>query len=110
MPYINSESSGFHDPGFEKWKQTLTDAGPDSALKIREKILESPQMHDKVSRELFIDLFDYVQKLVNQGKPLKINLLRIYLEEVKGHSLKEESVIGALILVAMCGFQLVPGE
>lgn len=110
MAQTIDEKSGFQDPGFLKWKDELLNTGLTDAeisLKIREKILESGGLDSRHDKEFFVDVYDYVKKLIDQHKPLEINLLRIYLEEIKGYDLTESSIIGALMLCAACGLQLV---
>lgn len=104
-----NEKSGKPDEGFQNWKNELLngDLTPDEiSLKIRDKILESPQLSTPEQKQFYIDVYDYVKKLIDRGKPLEINLLRIYLEEVKGYDLTVHSIIATLILVSACGIQL----
>ena len=55
----------------------------------------------------FQDCFDYVFKLYKTNKPLEINLLKIYLEQVKDYkNIKMDVFITTMILLSFCGFNL----
>lgn len=93
---------------FEKWTSEFEDLSfEDSAKKIRDKILESPEL-DKDSRNVFTDAFEYTLDLVSKNKPLDVNLLRIHLIEIKGHKeevFRIENFTRLIFMLALCGFQ-----
>lgn len=99
---INSE----HD--FNAWCDYLQNSGlndKEISLEIQKKILESPDL-DKQSKVIFKDTCDYLYKLIDQNKPLEINLLKIYLENLCGHNIEKISIINTLILCGMCGINV----
>ena len=62
---------------YQEWKDQFDGLSfEESAIKIKDKILESNEL-DKTQRDFFQDTFDYVMGLYHQGKPLDTNLLRI---------------------------------
>lgn len=91
---------------FEKWKSEFENLSfEEYAKKIRDKILESPQLEPE-AKEIFKDAFEYMLELTEAKKPLDTNLLKIRLVDIKGH--KNFDMIGftqVLMLLSLCGFQ-----
>lgn len=89
---------------FEKWKQELQNLSfEEFAVQMKDKILTDNS--DELSKQYFQDCFDYVFKLYKTGKPLEVNLLKIYLEQVKNYkNLKMIEFIRTIILLSFCGF------
>lgn len=95
-----------NNQSFEEWSKSLETMDFDHySLAIKEKIMESDL--DDYSKQVFNDCFEYVTKLYKDGKPLDVNLLKIHLEEVKGHkNIKMEDFINLMFLLSYCGFNI----
>lgn len=90
---------------FEQWKAGFEGLSfMDTARRFRDKILESPEL-DKISRDYFTDAFGYVTSLVESGRKLDTNLMRIHMMEIKGHSsMSLQDFSRVLMLLSLCGF------
>ena len=44
-------------------------------------------------------------KLINQGKNLEPNLLKIYLQDIKGENINEVNIVNLFVLLSMCGIE-----
>ena len=76
----------------------------DYANEMKEKILSDKTIND-LSQQYFKDCFEYVMKLYKSNKPLDINLLKIYLEQVKNYkNIKFDEFVRIIILLGFCGF------
>ena len=89
---------------FENWKKELQNLTfEEYAVLMKDKILQDNT--DTLSKTYFQDCFDYVLKLYKSNKPLELNLLKIYLEEIKNYkNIKMEDFIRTIILLGFCGF------
>lgn len=96
------------DKEFEEWKQNLQKLNFDEyVMQMKERIL-SDKTIDELSQRYFNDCFDYVYKLYKSNKPLELNLLKIYLEQVKDYkNIKMDEFIRTIILLSFCGFSFV---
>ena len=75
------------------------------SVTIKNKIMESPEI-DNIFKQQFNDCFDYVYKLYKSNKELEPNLIKIYLEEVKGYkNIKMSDFIRLLFILSFCGFE-----
>lgn len=75
-----------------------------SAIRFRDKILESPEL-DAKSRKYFKDCFNYVMEQYKANKPLLTSLLKIHLVDIKGYKqLTVEEFSRMLALLSLCGF------
>lgn len=91
---------------FEEWSKSLESMDFDHySVEIRNKILDSNM--DDQSKQIFSDCFDYMTKLYKSNKPLDVNLLKIYLEQVKGYkNVTMKTFINIMILLNYCGFDI----
>ena len=89
---------------FEKWKNDLQNLTfEEYAIYMKNKILQDNI--DELSKNYFQDCFDYVLKLYKSNKPLELNLLKIYLEQIKNYkNIKMDDFIRTIILLGFCGF------
>ena len=89
---------------FEEWKKELQTLNfEEYAVYMKDKILQDNI--DDLSKNYFQDCFDYVLKLYKSGKPLELNLLKIYLEQIKNYkNIKMDDFIRTIILLGFCGF------
>ena len=94
------------DKDFEEWQQRLYKMDFDTfVFEMKDKVLNSNM--DKESKQQFSDCFDYVYKLYKNNKPLEPNLLKIYLEQIKGYkNISVEGFIRILVLLDFCGFHI----
>jgi hypothetical protein len=88
----------------DKWKESLKNMSfEDYAITIKNKILEDNLNTE--SKQYFCDCFDYVFNCYKKNKPLELNLIKIYLEDIKGYkNIKMEEFIRTLLLLNLCGF------
>lgn len=101
MDNINNESTG--DLGFEKWANKLeTMSDGEISYEIYQRILTNGNL-DNESRELFSIAYDYCIKLIHQGKNLEPNLLKIYLQDIKGKDISQINIINIFALLGICG-------
>lgn len=106
QPAFSETTGEASEHEYDEWvkeMEGLTDM--EISEKIKEKILSSPDM-DYGSRQLFNDVYNYIQKCYVQQKPVDVPVMKIYLEELHGHNLEECSIMGALTLVTMCGLSI----
>lgn len=91
---------------FEEWKAGFEGLSfEESAVRIKDKILESPELDSK-SKQYFDDCFNYVLQQYKLKKPLSTALLKIHLVDIKGYkSLRVEELSKILVLLSMCGFK-----
>lgn len=91
---------------FEEWIKTTQDLSGDFeqyAQLMKQTILRGNL--DEQSKEQFEVCFQYVMSLYKEGKPLDINQLKIYLEQIKGYkNIKMTEVINIMLLLSFCGF------
>ena len=103
----NEETTGIIDPAFVGWMQELNDTAANNPIAqrkmIRDRILLSNEFSE-ADRQLFNTVYDYVEKVYSQGKPLEPNLLKIYLHDLKGYDIDNVSIVRILCLVSLCGF------
>lgn len=98
--YIN-ETSG--NPEYEKWADKLSNMSDrEASYEIYQQILKNGNL-DKESAELLTLSYNYCLKLIDQGKPLEPNLLKIYLKDIKGKDIAQINVINLFALLALCG-------
>lgn len=104
----NDELTGTNqiDPEYQEWVNKINNASNDSVTQsrlIRDRILLSEEFSAE-DRKLFLDVFEYVEKVISQKKQLEPNLLKIYLQDIKGYDIEDIKIIRILVLVALCGF------
>ena len=94
-----------HQDGFKEWQQSLESMNfEDRAIAIKEKIIKGLSEFPE-AQEQFQVCFDYVMEVYKEGKPLEMNLLKIYLESVKCYkNIKMTEVFNIMLLLSYCGF------
>ena len=81
----NNESTGNLE--FEQWANKLEHmSDQEVSYEIYQRILNHSDI-DKDSLRLFSEAYEYCIKLINQGKNLEPNLLKIYLQDIKGENI-----------------------
>ena len=97
----NSESTG--NPEFEQRANKLEHmSDKEVSYEIYQRIMNNSDI-DKESLELFSDTYNYCMKLINQGKVIEPNLLKIYLQDIKGKDIKKINLINLFALLGICG-------
>ena len=105
--FIDSEITGDDiSPEFKEWAMAYMKSQDTCVQRnlIKERILQSDELTSE-DKKIFTDVFEYCEKLVSQHKPLETNLLKIYLEDIKGYDIDKINVVRILILVTLCGFK-----
>ena len=99
----NNESTGNLE--FEQWANKLEHmSDQDVSYEIYQRILNHSDI-DKESLRLFSEAYEYCIKLIKQGKNLEPNLLKIYLQDIKGENINEVNIVNLFILLSMCGIE-----
>jgi len=97
----NNESSG--NPEFEQWANKLEHmSDKEVSYEIYKRIMDHSDI-DKESLRLFSEAYEYCMKLINQGKNLEPNLLKIYLQDIKGEDISQVNLINLFSLLGLCG-------
>ena len=97
----NNESTGNQE--FEEWANRLEHmTDKEVSYEIYQRIMASKELGEE-SRKLFSMAYEYCMKLINQGKPLEPNLLKIYLKDIKGQDISQINLINLFTLLAICG-------
>lgn len=98
---MESESTG--NPEYEKWLKSLENmSDSEISYKIYQRIMNSKEISQD-SLKLFSMAYEYCIKLINQGKNLEPNLLKIYLKDIKGQDISQINLINLFALLALCG-------
>lgn len=96
-----NESTG--NPEFEQWANKLEHmADKEISYEIYQRIMNSKEI-DQQSLKLFSLAYEYCMKLINQGKNLEPNLLKIYLQDINGQDISQINLINLFALLALCG-------
>ena len=96
-----NESTG--NPEFEQWANKLEHmTDKEISYEIYQRILNSKEI-DQQSLKLFSLAYEYCMKLINQGKNLEPNLLKIYLQDINGQDISQINLINLFALLALCG-------
>lgn len=99
----DNETSG--NPEFEQWANKLEHmSDQEVSYEIYQRIMNHSDI-DKDSLRLFSEAYEYCMKLINQGKNLEPNLLKIYLQDIKGENINEVNIVNLFILLSMCGIE-----
>lgn len=99
---MNTESTGDLND-YNKWLNSLSKLDDkEVSHEIYNRIVNHSDI-DKESIELFKIAYDYAIKLINQGKNLEINLLKIYLQDVKGKDINQINMMNLIALLGICG-------
>lgn len=104
----NNESSG--NPEFEQWTNKLEHmSDQEVSYEIYQRIMKHSDL-DKESLNLFSMAYEYCMKLINQGKNLEPNLLKIYLQDIKGQDISQINLINLFALLGLCGINFTSVE
>lgn len=96
-----NESTG--NPEFEQWANKLEHmTDKEISYEIYQRIMNSKEI-DQQSLKLFSLAYEYCMKLINQGKNLEPNLLKIYLQDINGQDISQINLINLFALLALCG-------
>lgn len=100
-----SEISGENNKEFNEWADKLEKMSDMEASRaVFNRIMEVSDI-DKASKELLDISYNYAVKLINQGKNLEINLLKIYLQDLKGYDISQIDLGLIILLLGFCGIQ-----
>lgn len=101
---MNSESTGDNSE-YNAWLDRLSKMDDMSVSReLYDRVVNHSDI-DKESIELFKIAYDYAIKLINQGKPLEVNLLKIYLQDIKGKDINQINMINLVALLGICGIE-----
>ena len=93
---------------YEDWLKTLEGKSDEEiSLAIKEQIINKSGM-DEMNKKLFNDIYEYFANKINANKSIEIELLRIYLTDIKGYStdvVNKIDFIQMLVLLNVCGIQ-----
>lgn len=101
---MNSESTGDNSE-YNAWLNNLSKMDDMSVSRELYNRIVYHSNIDKESIELFKLAYEYAVKLINQGKPLEPNLLRIYLRDIKGKDVNQINMINLIALLGICGIE-----
>jgi len=99
----NESTRDVSDREFEAWADSLSKMSDEEASRtILEHVIATSDLasDDKV---LLRDAYDYCMKLIHQGKPLEIDLLKIYLGQIKDYKVNDVNLYNLIILLGCCG-------
>ena len=99
---MNSESTGDRTE-YNAWLNKLEKMDDMSISRVLYNRIVYHSDIDTESIELFKIAYDYSIKLINQGKPLEVNLLKIYLQDVKGKDINQINMVNLITLLGICG-------
>lgn len=96
-----NESTG--NPEYNIWAENLSHmSDKEISYEIYKRIMDHSDI-DEESRKLFSLAYEYCMKLINQGKNLEPNLLKIYLQDIKGQDINQINIINLFTLLSICG-------
>ena len=96
-----NESTG--NPEFEQWANKLEHmSDKEISYEIYQRIMNSKEIDEK-SLKLFSLAYEYCMKLINQGKNLEPNLLKIYSQDINVKDISQINLINLFTLLAVCG-------
>ena len=96
-----NESTG--NPEFEQWANKLEHmSDKEISYEIYKRIMMSKEISQE-SLNLFSMAYEYCMKLINQGKNLEPNLLKIYLQDIKGQDISQINLVNLFALLTLCG-------
>ena len=91
------------NPKFEQWANKLEHmTDKEISYEIYQRIMNSKEI-DQQSLKLFSLAYEYCMKLINQGKNLEPNLLKIYLQDINGQDISQINLINLFALLALGG-------
>ena len=107
---MNSESNLYESSGdkssdkeFNAWADKLEKMSDmEVSREVFNRIMFKSDIDDK-SKELLSLSYEYCVKLINQNKPLEPNLLKIYLQDIKGYDINQVNLTGLILLLGCCG-------
>lgn len=87
------------------WKNSLKNKSPrEISQEIKNRILATDELDDK-SKKVFNDIYDYVFKMCDANKPIKMDLMKIYLQDIKGHDVTKMDMYPIWLLLGFCGIK-----
>lgn len=90
---------------YQEWKDYLSSlSDAEVSEEIKKRILSESGMNQE-EQNIFNDIYNFFKKNTIAGKPVKIDLLKIYLEDIKGYDVKKINIYQMLILLSFCGIQ-----
>jgi len=91
------------DIEFNEWADKLSKMDDEDASRaVLQRVLENSDLYDS-DKELLKDAYEYCMKLIHQGKPLEIDLLKIYLGDIKNYKVNDVNLYNLIILLGCCG-------
>lgn len=88
---------------FEKWADALSHMDDLSVSReLFNRIMNHSDLNDD-DKALLSDAYQYCQKLLKYGKPLEPDLLRIYLQDLKGYEISQINMVNLIIMLGCCG-------
>lgn len=75
-------------------------------LEVSRAIFDRIMNHSDINKqqlELFSIAYEYCLKLIMQNKILEPNLLKIYLQDIKGKDISELNMVNVITLLGLCG-------
>lgn len=61
---------------------------------------------DQKSKKLFEDCYDYFLQKMKEGKNVDSDLLKIYLQDIKGYDIQQINIYQIMLLLSFCGFKM----
>lgn len=103
-----SESTGSKEQDeFNKWADELSKmSDAEVSREIFKRIMLSDDL-SKAEKDIFKDAYEYCWKLIDQHKPLQLDLMKIYLEQLKGYELNKVNFVNLFMMLGMCGINFV---
>lgn len=100
---MNNDNESTSNIEFENWANRLEKMSDrEVSYEIYQRILNHGDL-DAESKELFSIAYEYCMKLLNLGKNLEPNLLKIYLQDIKGKDISQINIINVFALLGICG-------
>jgi hypothetical protein len=91
---------------YEQWSERISKLSDEEiSIEIKNKILERANIDEK-SKQVFNDCYEYFKKNIKAGKNIDIDLLKIYLTDIKGYDVKQINIYQILLLLSFCGINI----
>ena len=104
---ITSKDSGTGEQEhrtYEDWCKTLEGkSDEDASRQLFDTIMNKGNLPEETGK-LFKDIFDYSIQKIHDNKTFDIDLLKIYLKDIKGYDkIETTNLYPILLLLSMCG-------
>lgn len=97
------ETTGQVDKQYDEWVSMLEKLDDISVSReIFNRVITTSDISD-ADKDLLIAAYEYCIKLIESNKKLEINLLKIYLGEIKGYDINQIDITQLIILLNFCG-------